>query len=82
MLGLVSTGEPVEFFHLDLTESCYNIRLLVADITARTAVLNPRVGIPLEMNGPFIGVAYQISCISDFYISTHSGSKITVMKSQ
>ena len=28
-------------------------------------------------NDPFIGVAYQISCISDIYIMVHSNSKIS-----
>lgn len=39
----------------------------------RTVVLNPWVSIPL-------GVAYQISCLSDTYITIHNDSKITVMK--
>lgn len=35
---------------------------------------------PLGVNNAFTGIAYQISCISDIYISIHNSSTIMVMK--
>jgi hypothetical protein len=35
---------------------------------------------PLRLNSPFTGVTYQISGISDIYITIHNSSNITVMK--
>lgn len=36
---------------------------------------------PWRSNGPFSGAAYQITYISDIYITINNGNKITVMKS-
>ena len=33
-------------------------------------------------NDPFTGIRYQISCISDIYITIHNRSKVTIMKQQ
>ena len=51
----------------------------VKDISS--GVLNLWVTTPLwGANDPYIGIAYQISCISGIYITIHNNSKITLGK--
>ena len=45
---------------------------------AKSVVLNLWVVTPLGVsNDPFIGVEYQISCISDIYVTIHNSIKIS-----
>ena len=38
------------------------------------------LGVGVGSNDLFVGVAYQLSCISDIDIMTHNSSKITIKK--
>lgn len=45
----------------------------------RQIVLNLWVVILWGSNGPFIGVTYQVPCISDSYVTVHNNSNIAAM---
>lgn len=46
----------------------------------REAVRSPTAAVLTLWASTLLGVAYQLSCISEIYITTHNGSKIAAMK--
>lgn len=52
----------------------------VRNTVSQPVVLSILVEFPMGSNNPFTGLGYQISCISDNYITIHHSSKVIVMK--
>lgn len=51
-------------------------------IPTRAVVLSLWEATLLGSNGSFTGTTYQISYLSDIYVTSHNSNKIIVMKSQ